>query len=112
MMVGRIKGATREQPAGTAALLPRSVADANFIHVVRMFPLMRMWAQALMVGAVIEFNDRNMVQMPVEIAEALIRERAGAGDDLAAGCREVIAAIDSGGLDGLTRLYSAKEFPA
>lgn len=59
-----------------------------------MFPLMRMWAAAIDEGQQIDFNDRNMVQMPVEIAEALIRHCAAIDDDLGAVCRVVVDAID------------------
>ena len=77
-------------------LHPRAVSDKNFAHVLRMFPLMRMWAEAINEGQRIDFNDRNMVQMPVEIAEAFIRHYAALDDNLGLSevCRIVVDAID------------------
>lgn len=90
-------------------LIRRALADDNFIHVVRMFPLMRMWAEGLEEGAEVDFNARNMVHMPVEIAEAFIRAHAFDISDLGRACRDVTAAIDAGGIRGLTKLYRERD---
>ena len=88
-------------------LIRRSVSDANFIHTLQMFPLMRMWAEGVEEGMEVDFNGRNMVQMPVEIAEALIRERALVLDEIGGACRGICAAID-GGVRGAIKFYGDK----
>ena len=80
----------------TQPIISRTVADPNFAHVISMFPLMRMWAGSVERGHKLDASGIPMIHMPVEIAEALIRERAQQPDEVGIACQKAIAAIDSG----------------
>lgn len=95
----------RSRKSQPVELIGRRLDDPNFAHVLRMFPLLRSWATNC-IGTRIDFNARNMVQLPVEVAEAFIRERACDATELGCVCREVVAAIDDGTVAGLARLYA------
>lgn len=97
--IQRSRGKSRKR----ATLIARSLADDNFIHVVRMFPVLRVWAEGVQEGMEVDFNARNMVHLPVEIAEAFVRAHAADDTDLGRACADVAAAIDAG--SPFERLY-------
>lgn len=54
----------------------RSVGDAGFAHFLMLAASAITWAKTIPVGHKIDFNDINMIQIPAEALEALIRHHA------------------------------------
>jgi hypothetical protein len=72
-------------------LLRRETTDANFLHCLRMLPALRMWAQGIAEGDRLAYNDVNMVHIPIEVLEALLRREVEMSGPLAEVCAEVLA---------------------
>lgn len=83
-----------KQARATQPLIPRSVGDDNFIHTLSLFPYIRLWAEALEPDYEITFNDRNMIQIPVELLGALMRERAEVNDPIGQACKAALERAD------------------
>ena len=75
-------------------LIARSLTDENFAHCLGLFPFMRAWAKHMKPGAVLSFNDVNMVTGPVECLEAFVREHAKGQGALAETCRDAVVMIE------------------
>ena len=62
----------------------RRTSEPNFAHCVRLLGSCGAWAESLPEGHVITHNDLNMIQIPVEVALALLRDRLGDGSEIGA----------------------------
>jgi hypothetical protein len=67
-------------------LRERHVTDENFDHCLNLLGICAAWCEGIKEGQKLDFNDRNMVQIPVEIALAFVRERATEDSDLGRAC--------------------------
>jgi hypothetical protein len=80
---------------GTAdRYISRNVNDENFQHVLSLFVICKGWAMSIEEGHKIDFNDINMVQLPVQIAEALLKHIADGHTPLADACRKTLDAME------------------
>lgn len=84
---------TRRRQAKTQRLIDRTLQDPNFLHVVELVGTAAGWAESLETGHRIGHNDRNMVQIPVEVAMAFIRHHEHDGGDLGAACRKALSML-------------------
>lgn len=71
----------------------RNVEDENFTGSLALLAPLLMWAKTVRVGQRINFNDINMIQLPMEMLEAFVRYHArheNGNGSLHAGCREAL----------------------
>lgn len=72
------------------SLIDRRVTDENFAHCIGLFPPLLLWAEGVREGHRINYNDVNMVHLPVEMLAAFIRQAADGDGPLAEASREAI----------------------
>lgn len=79
----------------TNALIDRSVDDENFVPTVGLVGMCAAWSEQITEGQCIAHNDRNMIQIPAEIAIAFMKLHASDQSPLGGACRQGLENLQS-----------------
>lgn len=90
----------------TNPLIDRAITDENFSHVILLAPYTVIFAEEMAEGQKIQHNDRNMVQIPVELLVAFIKDKARDQSAIGQACRDALEMLQT--LRGMT---DAQKYP-